>query len=159
MVDVAGQPTKEQWAELAVKMDSIHISTHLDCDGYLIATQMARHKNKLFIQVYVDGSIKGKWMNIVDSVDDFDDVPKRFYRHTKRQRTSAKHLKMWEKIEGKRECKKKGRYGYRYLSVPDWTSANSLIRHLKKYNQNIEILNYETYKDRLDKKQEQENDD
>lgn len=162
MVDnaVVKQPTKEQWDELAVNMDSIYGATHLDCDGYLIATNMGRHKNKLFIQVFVDGFIKGKWIKVVHSIDEFDDVPKRFYRHRKRQMMSAKHLKMWEKIEGKRECKKRGYYGHRYLSDPYWTSAKSLIRHLIKYNQNIEILDYKTYKSRLDTKQaEQENDD
>lgn len=144
------QPTKEQWEEIAKEMNSLFGSVHLKCDGYLLSTKMERDKNnRLYIVVYINGYIRGKWIEVVDDPEQFSDIPKRFYRHSSRQRMSAKELKVWEKLIGKRECKKKGYYGRRYLSEPGWLKPGPLIRHLKKYNTNIQVLTADEYQAEL----------
>jgi hypothetical protein len=151
------QPTKQQWDEIAEEMDRLFGSVFLRCDGYLVSTQLQRDQNnRLHIWVYVDAQIKGAWIEIVDDPDQFSDVPKRFYRHSSRQRMSAKQLKGWEKIIGKRACRKRGYYDRRYISSPAWNKPMPLIRHLKKHNTNIEVLTYDEYKVALDAKREAE---
>lgn len=61
-----------------------------------------------------------------------------------------------EKLIGKRRCEKEGYYKVRYSSRAWWSSAKSFINHLKKNNQSIELLDHETYLQRLDAKQSQE---
>lgn len=150
------QPTKEQWTEIEAKMNSLFSTAYLDCDGYLIASQMVRDKNKLVIQVYVDGLIKGEWHQYVESIAEFKEEPKRFYNLKKSSAWPKKFVTDMEKIIGKRRCKNEGYYAVRYSSRAWWTSAKSFISHLKKHNQSIELLDHKTYQQRLAAKQTQE---
>jgi len=149
-------PTKEQWIDIERQLNSQFSTTYLECDGYLIAAQMVRDKNKLVIQVYVDGFIRGKWVESVKTIDEFADVPKRFYNHSRKNLWPHKLIKDMEKILGKRRCKNEGYYDVRYTSFPWFNSAKSFISHLKKHNQSIELLDYDTYQQRLAAKQSQE---
>jgi hypothetical protein len=150
------QPTKEQWTEIQGQLNSQFTTTYLDCDGYLIAARMVRSKNKLVIQVYVDGYIDGKWIKSVKTIDEFAEVPKRFYRHARKNIWPRKLVKDMEKLLGKRRCKEEGYYGERYTSFPWFNSAETFISHLKKHNQSIELLDHTTYQQRLTAKQAQE---
>lgn len=150
------QPTKEQWTDIERQLNSQFSTTYLDCDGYLIAAQMVRDKNKLIIQVYVDGLIKGEWHQYVESIAEFKQEPKRFYCLKKSSKWPKKFITDMEKIIGKRRCKSEGYYDVRYSSRAWWTSAKSFISHLKKNNQFIELLDHKTYQQRLAAKQAQE---
>ncbi len=140
------QPTKEQWEEIAKDMNSLFGSARLKVDGYLVSTRLERDKNnRLYIAIYVNGYFRGKWFEFVDNPEEFSDIPKRFCRHRSRQRMSAKELKLWEKALGKRECRKRGYYDRKYHSEPIWPKPGPLIKHLKKYNTNIQPLTREEY--------------
>lgn len=150
------QPTKEQWADIEANMNSLFSATYLDCDGYLVAARMVRDKNKLVIEVYVDGYVKGLWHQYVESIDAFSEVPKRFYCIKKQSLWPKKFIQDMEKQIGKRRCTKNGYYAVRYSSRSWWISAKSFISHLKKHNQSIELLDHTTYQQRLIAKQAQE---
>ncbi len=140
------QPTKEQWEEVAEDMNSMFGSAYLKCDGYLLSTRLERDKNnRLYIAVYVNGYLRGKWVEFVDDPEKFSDIPMRFCRHRSRQLMSSKELKFWEKLIGKRECKKKGYYKRKYYSEPYWPKPGPFIKHLKKHNTDIQILIREEY--------------
>lgn len=150
------QPTKEQWADIEKQLNSLFSTTYLDCDGYLIAAEMVLDKNKLVIQVYVDGLIKGEWHQYVESIEEFKEEPKRFYCLKKTSLWPKKVITDMEKIIGKRRCKSEGYYAVRYTSRCWWNSAKSFISHLKKHNQSIELLDHKTYQQRLAAKLPQE---
>ncbi|MEJ1381364.1 MAG: hypothetical protein RPT95_10420 [Candidatus Sedimenticola sp. (ex Thyasira tokunagai)] len=144
------QPTKEQWAEIAKQLDCQLRPVYLRCDGYLVQAELSRVERSLKIVVYVNGWFKGAWIQIVTNPDELAEEPRRFWRHSKRQPIKAKELKLWEKIVGKRECRKRGYYTPRLIPSPHWNTPGSFIRHLKKHNESIEILNHETYMAAID---------
>lgn len=143
------QPTKEQWDEIAEKLDSLFSPVYLRCDGYLVATSMRRSKNRLIILVAVNGwEFKGEWLPSGDR--EMSEEASRFWMPRKKARFTRKALKMWEKILGKRECRKRGYYDHYIFPMPYWNRPRPLINHLKKHNQCIEVIDYETYSRELD---------
>ncbi len=142
------QPTKEQWKGLAIDLDKMFSDSYLLCDGFYLLYRMERSKNKLCISVYVNGFMKGEWFGVDDEASE---EAHRFWRPSIRARYSAKHIKLYEKIYGKRECKKKGIYDKRTIYYPWWNRPQPIISHLKKTCKSIEILDYKKYKAGLDK--------
>lgn len=143
------QPSKSQWQEIEKNLDSFFGVAYLRCDGYLISATMGRvGKNKLAIVVAVNGYLlKGEWFpsSSVTDTNDLHEVARRFLRPTSRARMNQKELKLWEKIIGKRECKKRGYYDRIIFPKTEWLRPRPFIAHLKKHNQSIEIIDYETY--------------
>jgi len=139
-------PTPEQWADITRRLDSLFDVIHLRCDGYLVSATLGRIKNRLEIMTYVNGEIKGKWWGIYDDESDMHPEARLFLRHSKRPIMKPKELKIWEKIHGKRECKKRGYYGHKLFVMPTWLSARSLVANLKRRCTVIEILTPEQYK-------------
>ncbi|MEJ1358311.1 MAG: hypothetical protein RPU42_14490 [Candidatus Sedimenticola sp. (ex Thyasira tokunagai)] len=144
------QPTKEQWAGIAKQLNCQCDTVFLRCDGYLVHACLDRVKMSLKIVVYVNGWLKGEWCKTVTDPTALPEESRRFWFHTKRHLWTTKQLKSWEKIIGKRECRKRGYYTPRIFPLPHWNSANSFIRHIKKHNESIEILNHETYMAAID---------
>jgi len=137
------QPTKEQWKEIELQLDALFSPVYLKCDEYYVGFALVRNKSKLVINVYVNGWIKGEWFGVGDKMSE---EARRFWRLRTSACFTAKQLKLYEKIYGKRECKKKGMYKKRMWPDPMWNRPRPLINHLKKHNQNIEIIDYKTYK-------------
>lgn len=138
-------PTNEQWQEIATKLDRMYDPVYLRCDGYLVHAVLRRtEKNKLGIEVGVNGwRFKGVWMPTKDR--EMSEEARRFWCPRKRQRVTKKELKLWEKVIGKRECRKRGYYDPYIWPFPVWSRPGPLIRHLKKHNKCIEVIDYETY--------------
>ncbi|MEJ1384854.1 MAG: hypothetical protein RPV21_10845 [Candidatus Sedimenticola sp. (ex Thyasira tokunagai)] len=150
------QPTKEQWAGIAQQLDHQYNAVYLRCDGYLIQACLERIKKSLKIGIYVNGWLKGCWIEVVTDAAELPEESRRFWFHSKRQPMKAKELKAWEKLIGKRECRKRGYYTPRIIPYPYWNSANSFIRHLKKHNESIEILDHETYSAAMEEMRKEE---
>lgn len=142
------QPTKAQWDEIAEKLDSLFSPVYLRCDGYLVATSLRRAGNRLVIHVAVNGwDFKGKWASIDGEMSE---EAKRFWMPRKKAKMTQKYLKSWERLIGKRECRKRGYYDPYVVPMPIWNRPRPLINHLKKHNQSIEIIDYETYSRELE---------
>jgi len=139
------QPSKEQWVEITEQMDSLYSSVFLRCDGYLLVTRMRRKKNKLEINTYINSFIKGEWFGSYETDDELSDIQRRFCRVSKRNLYTRKSISDSEKVFGKRESKKMGLYKKVFFVSPCWGSAKRLVSHLKKHNQNIEVLTHEEY--------------
>lgn len=138
-------PTKEQWDEIAAKLDRFYSHVFLRCDGYLVSANMERvSANRLAIAVAVNGyHLKGEWLPI--NGREMSEEARRFLRPAKKARMSQKELKSWERLIGKRECRSRGYYEPRIWPDPFWPRPRPFIAHLKKHNQSIEVLDYETY--------------
>ncbi len=139
---VVSKPTKEQWDEVAEKLDSQFDGVYLRCDGYLVYATLGRMKMKLVIYVYVNGYFKGEWYG---RDDEMSEEARRFWRPSVRAHYPAKYIKFYEKLYGKRKCKKKGIYDKYIWPFHWWNRPLPFIRHLIKYNDNIEIIDRETH--------------
>lgn len=143
---MAEQPTKEQWDEIAKRLDALYASVYLRCDSYLVCAALERiGTNQLAIGVAVNGwALKGEWLPLGDR--EMSEEARRFWRPKKRQKWTRKELKLWEKVHGKRECRRRGYYEPHIWPEPIWLRPRPFIAHLQKHNQRIEILDYETYR-------------
>lgn len=135
-------PTKEQWDEVAETLDSQFDGVYLRCDNYLVHACLRRMKMKLVISVYVNGYFKGEWFG---KDDEMSEEARRFWRPSVRALHSAKYIKLFEKIDGKRKCKKNGIYDKYTWPIHYWNRPRPFIRHLIKHNEHIEIIDHETY--------------
>ena len=144
------QPTKEQWAEIEKQLESLFSAVYLRCDGYLVYVSLKRvEKNRLGIVVGVNGwQFKGKWLPLRDKP--MSEEARRFWFPRERAVHSRKMIMALENLYGKRAAKEKGVYRKVMLPTPIWNSARSFIRHLKKHNESIEVIDYETYRAALD---------
>jgi len=143
------QPTAAEWAEIATALDRQLAPIYLCCDGYLVEAELTRTgKNTLGITVAVNGwSFRGSWLPLDGR--EMSEEARRFWCPRKRQRMSAKHLRVWEKLYGKRECRRRGYYEPVISPFPVWRRPRPFIAHLKAHNTNIEIIDYTRYKTAL----------
>lgn len=63
-------PTKEQWAEIAKRLDNLFEKVYLRCDGFLVEAEMNRlGKNSLVIAVFVNGRMHAPgWVTAGENV-------------------------------------------------------------------------------------------
>lgn len=144
------QPSKEQWAEITQKIDSLYGGVHLRCNGYLFTSNMDRRKNKLVINVYINGFQRGEWFGFLKQEDELSDIQRRFCQASTKCVWPRNVVTDMEKILGKRRTKKEGYYKKNIIVSPVWSSAKRLVSHLKKHNKNIEVLTYDEYKTAID---------
>lgn len=124
---------------------------YLRCDNYLIIGEVSQQKFKLKISVYVNGSIKGAdiWHGKEGDFSQMPDLTRRFYCPVK-HRVNVKQQAMMLKIWGKKEFNKKRMGEAYYTCLPWFNSPGGFVSHLQKYNESIEILDYQTYTDAME---------
>ena len=141
------RPTKAEWEDLATELGGRFGFAHLRADGYLVTLDKVQvSETRLQIAVCVDGYMRGEWCQRVEREEELADIPRRFCRLIRRQKMKGNMLKLYEKMHGKRECRKRGYYDPWFQTTPFWNRARSLITHLKRHNQDIEILDLDTYR-------------
>lgn len=126
--------TKEEWKVAEDQLNRPMQSVHLLCDGYKLTLRLERYKMKLIIAFYVNGEIKGAWLN-----DDCEER-RRFCRPVKKSCWTAKHLALMKKAS-KRQLKRLGVDPNEHFIIhyPWWTSFKTLKSHLIKNNTSIEL--------------------
>lgn len=123
--------TNAEWKK-AEELLSYHRMVDLLVDGYRVSLVLVREGMKLYIQVYVNGEFKGKWIT-----EDCEER-RRFLCKSKRclvKPSAKKELKLTKK-----EFEKfKEKYTYYYYS-PYFSSFRTLKSQLIKNNKNIQLL-------------------
>ncbi|WP_333873089.1 hypothetical protein [Methylobacter sp.] len=145
------KPTKQQRDEVKQGLSGRYGAVYLSCDGYLVAAAIQRDKMKLVIMVYVNGFFSGKdvWTGKGRDMDKMGDIARRFYCLGSRG-PSAKQIARNKKIFGAKWCKEKGINDRTYFAWPTFRTPGAFITHIKKHNESIEVLDYDTYKEALD---------
>lgn len=128
--------TKEQKA-LAINELETKWKLQLNCDGYEITLKIQRHKMKLVIGIYVDGTVKGAWCTEHEKHPEAKYLAPHFINVWK---TSSK--KEIIKTYGKREAYKRfpDLDDKREYRLPYFTNATKAINHLIKVSDSIELL-------------------
>lgn len=153
-------PTKQDWRTVQDELSSPYGMVFLRCDGYLVGAHVEQSKMKLIIAVYINGvmSLKHQWTGKESEIGNMTDISRRFWCWHKKNR-STREIKLNERIFGKRECKKRGlNEGFIY-TVPYFSSPGSFINHIKKHNEQIEILSFDEYTAARDQLKETESND
>jgi hypothetical protein len=148
------------WKKIKEKLSGRFGSVYLRCDGYLIAAHLEQVKMKLQIVVYVNGYIKGQWWwyGKESEKNNMGDIARRFYclKLTRQRKSEKEYIKLMEKLDGKRECKKAGLYDRRLSAAPWFSTPGAFIAHIKKNNKTVEVLDYPAYKSLLDELEKSE---
>ncbi|WP_031438201.1 hypothetical protein [Methylobacter tundripaludum] len=142
--------TKQQWEEVKNSLSGVYGSVYLRCDGYLITAVIQRDKMKPVITVYVNGRIKGKdmWHGKESDLDKIGDIARKFFC-LKSKGPSAKTIAREKKVFGARFCKERRWHERFYYAHPYFSTPGAFIAHIKKHNESIEVLYYETYEEAL----------
>jgi len=140
------QPNKEQWRQITIALDSLGYRALFNCDGYAVSAQLARLKNRLVIEVYVDGYVRGIWFwyGNEDQLDERCDIARRFFGLRKKAlptKTQALNIAIY----GKQQCIDKRINQPSYYTETVFKTAKAFISHLKKHNAAIQILHREQY--------------
>lgn len=136
-------PTKDEWATFIKRLSGLYGQVKLLVDGYEVTVQRRLvGKNRLSSVVYVNGEIKGKWIvsHREGEAKELPEETRRFWQQKTKSFCSAEKIKAAQKALGKRRAAEIG-YGKRWIYyTPEWPSARSLMRHLLKHNDSIEIV-------------------
>lgn len=127
--------TKEQKGELIKELSLPWGRVGLRCDGDAIVLAVRQVKPLKFeIHTYINGWFKGEWMRADKPVRE-----QRYLRKSVRQLYSAAVKAKAEKEAGKRFVKKH-LSGTVTLFDPTWSSGRSVIAHLSKVCESIEVM-------------------
>ncbi|MEY4591528.1 MAG: hypothetical protein RIR18_423 [Pseudomonadota bacterium] len=134
--------TKEQWAQIEEQLSYGYGRVELKADGFdVVATIMNVDKLRQGIVVYVNGFIKGEWVN------GEAEEARKFHRESKSFVWGVSERKEWLKLSKMRHLSKEDRKRYadnaeRTNSIwkYDWTSAKSFCRHIRKTCTDIEVV-------------------
>ena len=135
------KPTKQQWDEVKRVLSGRYGAAYLRCDGYLVCAAVEQDKMKLVIMVYVNGYFRGKdvWTGKERDLDKMGDIARRFYCLGSKG-PSAKKIALNKKVFGAKWCKENGINDRHYYSWPMFRTPGAFIAHIKKHNEQIEIL-------------------
>ena len=134
--------SKNQWQAFEEALQVPCISHKLMCDGYEITVQVQIMKGmKLVVAVFVDGEIKGSWLN------GKDERCLKFYRKiTKYLLKPAERKAALKASQNRRLCKTDRDYfkenaekTFEYW-LPYWSTAWAFGRHIRKTCQSIEVI-------------------
>lgn len=131
--------SKEQKA-FAIKELESYNHVQLKCDGYEISLRIQRHKMKLVVGIYVNGTVKGIWSMEHEKHPEAKYLAPYFVSKYKPS-FKAKTLKIY----GKRRAYKEhpildDKHEYR---LPYFANATKAINHLIKVSDSIELLTAE----------------
>lgn len=115
--------TKEQWETAERILQLPYRSIKLQADGYTLTLQTEPDKMQLYIVVYVDGEIRGKWIT-----EDCEIRRKFFQKHKHSILTRKEQEKLKRERKAFREAVLSNSVYYTYS--PYWSSFRSLKRHL-----------------------------
>jgi len=128
--------TKEQKA-FAIKELETKWQLLLNCDGYEIMLKIQRHKMKLVIGIYVDGTVKGCWCTDHSEHPEAKYLAPHFINKFKPS-FKAKILKLYGKRRAYQEHPDLDvKHEYR---LPYFANATKAINHLIKVSDSIELL-------------------
>ncbi|MCP1616594.1 hypothetical protein FBY21_1201 [Pseudomonas sp. SLBN-26] len=132
---------QKDWDDLEAQMASPWGHMKLRCDQYEVslAQEADTKSRKWATTVYVDGVLNGAWCIASRSGEAQHDEARRFMRRTSSAMFSAKEIERYRKVFGKREADKMAAKRFVYFRA-DWTSFNSLKKHLLANNTSIERI-------------------
>lgn len=135
--------TKERWAEIEAELNHLFSLQAFRADGYVVSARLSRLKNRLLIEVHVNGYIRGEWAPRRGKP--MAEEARRFWRHTTKAVAPKAFISKFEKAFGKRSAKARGLYDTWVWAEPYFLSAKAFVRHLRKHNTDITEMSDQDY--------------
>lgn len=132
---------KQDWDDLKAQMASPYGYMKLKCDQFEVSLgqQVDSKSRKWVTSVYVDGFFKGEWCFADENGEPKHEEARRFLRKTSKAYFSAKEVEAYRKTFGKRRATEIAAKRHVWFRA-DWTSFNSLKKHLLANNTSIERI-------------------
>lgn len=131
--------SKEQKA-FAINELETYNHVQLKCDGYDISLRIQRHKMKLVVGIYVNGTVKGIWSMEHEKHPEAKYLAPHYinlYKPSQKQRI----IKVWGKRRAYQEYPELDTK--REYRLPYFANATKAINHLIKVSDSIELLTAE----------------
>ena len=130
--------TKQDWDIIKEKWSDPYGLIKLNCDGYEVSLQAVIHKLKIMHVVWVNGYLKGAWMN------GECEEGRRFYRCKESFIYKAKERANAKKHLGKAAYKRYNYDGKLKSYYMDWTSFAAFKKHIIANNKEITFIQKES---------------
>lgn len=132
---------QQDWDDLKEQMNCPFGRMKLKCDQFEVTlSQEVNSKSRKWVTtVYVDGVIKGAWCFAGDNGEPLHEEARRFMRKVSKSVFNAREVEGYRKALGKKRAAEIAARRHVYFRA-DWTSFNSLKRHLLANNQAIERI-------------------
>jgi len=151
---IKNHPSKAQFDDVKADLSGIYGSAYFLIDGYLICACIRQVRRKLCIIIYVNGWVRGGdvWMGKESALHKMPVIARKFFCLTRRGQPTAL-IEKWERAIGKRKCQKEELWLYEKQCMA-WNlfpTEGAFIAHIKKHNDSIVILDYQSYTEALTK--------
>lgn len=129
---------RDKWQQLEEQLGSIFFKATAIADGHELTFRRALHKDRLVVEVYVDGWMKGEWSKANEQGEPVHPEG-RFWRPYRSRAWKLKQYPQLKRAFGKRKADKMtALHTVAYMSW--WNSPRTLVRHLRKHFPDLEIL-------------------
>lgn len=128
--------SKEQKEFILKELNSQFSTVRLNCDGYEIALKLVRHKMKLVVSIYVNGTVKAIWSREPTQHPEAKYLAPHFINRY-RPKDKAEIIKIYGKRKALKEypdLEQKVEYRLPYFSTPQ-----RALSHLCKVSKSIQL--------------------
>lgn len=127
-----------KWKDLENRLTGLKIHpVHVQAGGHRATFRKRVYKERLVVEVFVDGEMKGAWMEV-----DENGAPRHsegwFFRPERQRAWPLKEYKNLKKAFGKKEADRKTALRT-FILMPYWNGPTAVVRHLRKHFPDAEI--------------------
>ncbi|MDN6861035.1 hypothetical protein QO207_30970 [Pseudomonas sp. CAN2814] len=132
---------QKDWDDLQAQMDTPYGSMELQCDQFKVSlVQHSKPASRKWVTyVFVDGHYKGAWSFADENGEPKHEEARRFLRKSSKAFFSTKEIEAYRKTFGKRRATELAAKRHVWFHA-DWTSFNSLKKHLIANNTSIQRI-------------------
>lgn len=127
-----------KWQQIAESLKGAFGTITVIADGHEVSFHKGVYGEKLVIETWVDGHIKGAWMAVDDQGAPVHPEG-RFYRPRKHRVYALKQHAKLKRVFGKKRADEMTALRI-YMLDPTWNSPKTLVSHLKKSFPNLEVV-------------------
>ena len=126
-----------KWDQIKDRLKHLGGSVDLRADGHKVTLRKVHDGKKIFVTVYVDDYMRGKWILPKDGGPAYPEA--RFLRPVKRAAWKPSQLPNLKKVFGKKKAEEMTTPRV-VAFMPDFGTEGSAVAHLKKHFPDLEII-------------------
>lgn len=126
----------DKWKDIKERLKHLGGRVELQADGHTLSLVKAHDGKKIFVIVFVNGVVEGKWTETKDEKPVYPEG--RFWRPVKRAPYPKKRYASFKRVFGKKEADRM--VTPRVIGVvPNFGTEGAVVAHLKKHFPDLEI--------------------
>lgn len=128
---------RDKWQQLEDQLGGVFCQAAAVADGHELTFRKALHKERLVVEVYVDGWMKGEWSKANEQGEPVHPEG-RFWRPYRSRAWKLKQYAQLKRAFGKRKADRMTALKT-VAFLPSWNSPRTLVRHLRKHFPDLEL--------------------